>query len=178
MTRLEPGPAGGPAAAAKGGPTPADGDTWVALRQVPILVDELTRWVKQPRSGAVVTFCGCVRDHSPGRAGVDLLEYEAYDGPALRRMREVADAARRRWPALGRIAIVHRTGRLHVSDDAVAVAVSSPHRTEAFEAARYCIDTVKATVPLWKRERWAGDGQAPAGEDWGTCAHDLEAVEP
>lgn len=154
---------------------PAAGDTWVALSPVPLPVEEISRWVKEPRSGAVVTFCGCVRDHSPGRAGVVLLEYEAYDEPALRRMQEVADAARRRWPALGRVAIVHRTGRLEVSDDAVAVAVASPHRAEAFEAARYCIDTVKATVPLWKRERWTGDG---GGEDWGTCAHEIEAVDP
>lgn len=157
---------------------PARDDTWVALCDVPLPVGEITRWVKERRSGAVVTFLGCVRDHSPGRAGVATLEYSAYDGPALRRMGEVADAARRRWPAIGRLAIVHRTGCLEVSDDAVAVAVSSPHRADAFAAAEYCIDTVKATVPLWKRERWTGDGNEPGGEDWGTDAHDLEPVEP
>lgn len=174
MTRLDSAPS------AAGGEClpPEEGDTWVALSPVPLPVAEIATWVKEAQSGAVVTFCGCVRDHSPGRAGVDLLEYEAYEGPALQRMREVAAAARRRWPAVGRIAIVHRTGRLQVSDDAVAVAVASPHRTEAFEAARYCIDTVKATVPLWKRERWVGDGTSPGGEDWGTCAHELEEVEP
>jgi molybdopterin synthase catalytic subunit len=150
----------------------------VALSAAPLPVDEIARWAKEPPSGAVVLFCGCVRDHSPGRTGVVALEYEAYDGPALRRMEEVADAARRRWPAVGRLAIVHRVGLLQVSDDAVAVAVASPHRDDAFEAARYCIDTVKATVPLWKRERWTGDADSPGGEDWGTCAHDLEAVEP
>lgn len=157
---------------------PAQGNTWVALSAAPLPVDEIARWAKEPQSGAVVLFCGCVRDHSPGRTGVVALEYEAYDGPALRRMEEVADAARRRWPVLGRLAIVHRVGLLQVSDDAVAVAAASPHRDQAFEAARYCIDTVKATVPLWKRERWTGDADRPGGEDWGTCAHDLEAVEP
>ena len=173
MTRLH----AGPAADGRACPPPEHGDTWVSLSPVPLPVDEITRWVKERRSGAVVTFLGCVRDHSPGREGVVTLEYSAYDGPALRRMGEVAEAARRRWPAIGRLAIVHRTGCLEVSDDAVAVAVSSPHREEAFAAAKYCIDTVKATVPLWKRERWTG-GAGPGGEDWGTCAHDLEPVEP
>lgn len=169
MTRLDPAPIQAPA---------DGGDTWVALSPVPLPVEEIGRWVKEPRSGAVVTFCGCVRDHSPGRAGVETLEYEAYEGPALRRLHEVVAAARRRWPDIGRLAILHRTGRLAVTDDAVVVALSTPHRAEAFEAARYCIDTVKATVPLWKRERWGGDDTTPGGEDWGTCAHDLEAVEP
>lgn len=174
MTRLDAGTAAGAPALQP----PEVGDTWVALSTVPLPVPDITAWVKEPRSGAVVTFCGCVRDHSPGRTGVVTLEYEAYEGPALQRMGEVAGAARRRWPAVGRLAIVHRTGLLEVSEDAVAVAVAAPHRQEAFAAAAYCIDTVKATVPLWKRERWTGEGAEGGGEDWGTCAHDLEPVEP
>ena len=78
-----------------------------------------------------------------------------------RRSARVVAEARARWPALGRIAILHRTGALEVTESAVVVAVSAAHRHEAFEAARFCIDEVKATAPIWKREHWAG------GVDWG-----------
>jgi molybdopterin synthase catalytic subunit len=70
----------------------------------------------------------------------------------------------------GRIALLHRVGPLGVGDVSVVVVASSPHRPEAFEAARHGIDTLKATVPIWKRETWDG------GVDWGTCAHDVEQV--
>ena len=75
------------------------------------------------------------------------------------------------WPALGRIALLHRTGPLAVTDAAVVVVVSAPHRAEAFDAARFCIDTLKATVPIWKKETWAG------GEDWGTDATPVDQAE-
>ncbi|MHB1961839.1 MAG: molybdenum cofactor biosynthesis protein MoaE [Acidimicrobiales bacterium] len=152
--------------AATGGPV--DDDVRVALSDRPIDEGALAAWVRQPRCGAVVTFAGCVRDHSEGRPGVVSLEYEAYEEPARRRLREVAAAARNRWPSLGRVAIVHRVGMLEVGDDAVVVAVAGPHRDEAFEAARFCIDTVKATVPIWKHERWS------EGEGWGLCDHQLD----
>jgi molybdopterin synthase catalytic subunit len=97
------------------------------------------------------------------------LEYEAYEGPAVERIGRVVAEARRRWPAVARIAILHRVGRLSVTEDAVVVVVSSPHRAEAFGAAEFCIDTVKETAPIWKRERWA------TGEDWGICDHDVRA---
>jgi len=84
------------------------------------------------------------------------LEYEAYDPYALRGMREVADEALARWPELGAAALLHRTGLLEVTDPAVVIAVSAPHRAEAFAAASWCIDSVKATVPIWKREAWDG----------------------
>lgn len=146
----------------------ADPDVRVALAAAAIDHGALAGWVRRPGCGAVVTFSGCVRDHSEGRPGVVSLRYEAYEEPAVRRMRAVAEAARRRWPDLGRVAIVHRTGLLEVGEDAVVVAVAAPHREEAFEAARFCIDTVKATVPIWKHERWSD------GEGWGLCDHELD----
>jgi molybdopterin synthase catalytic subunit len=111
-------------------------------------------------------FTGTARDHSEGRGGVELLEYEAYEEQVVPRLHAVADAARARWPAIRRVALLHRIGPIELTEAAVIVAVSSPHRAEAFEAARFCIDTLKETVPIWKREHWAG------GSDWALpCDH-------
>jgi molybdopterin synthase catalytic subunit len=84
------------------------------------------------------------------------LEYDTSAELAEQRLRDVVDEARRRWPALERIAIHHRIGRVELSESTVAVAVSAPHRADAFEGARFCIDALKATVPMWKRELWEG----------------------
>jgi molybdopterin synthase catalytic subunit len=127
-------------------------------------------WAVQPSCGALVSFCGTARDHAEGRPGVQALTYEAYEEAAVARLADVAAEARHRWPMIGRVALLHRTGDLAIGDVAVLVAVAAPHRAEAFDAARFCIDTVKAAVPIWKRERWAG------GDDWGTDAHPIGAV--
>lgn len=127
-------------------------------------------WVVRPDCGAVVVFTGTVRDHAEGRSGVTQLEYEAYEGVAEARLAAVVAEARRRWAGLGRVVCLHRTGALDVGEPAVVVAVSAPHRDEAFDAARWCIDTLKSTVPIWKREAWAG------GEGWGTDAQDVTDV--
>ncbi len=139
----------------------------VEFSSSPLPVGELIAWATRPGCGAVVTFLGTARDHSEGRPGVTELEYEAYHPYALERMREVALTARTRWPDVEAVALVHREGCLAVGEGAVAVVVASPHRDVAFEAARFCIDTLKATVPIWKRETWAG------GSDWGQDAHEL-----
>ena len=133
----------------------------------PLPVADAAAWAVLPTCGAVVSFLGTVRDHAEGRAGVTLLEYEAYEERAKPRLAAVADAARARWPALGRLVLLHRVGALHLMEVSVVVVASAPHREEAFAAARWCIDAVKATVPVWKRETWA------EGVDWGTCAHDV-----
>lgn len=133
-------------------------------------VDAAASFVARPDCGAVVTFTGLARDHAPGRDGVHTLEYEAYEGPALERLRAVAAEVRRRWPAIGRVALLHRTGVLAVGDAAVVVAVSSPHRAEAFDGARFAIDELKRTVPIWKRESWA------TGQSWGLEAQHLTEV--
>jgi molybdopterin synthase catalytic subunit len=119
----------------------------------------------------VVSFLGVVRDHSEGRPGVVGLGYEAYDVEARRVLVEIAADARRLWPAVERIALLHRTGELTLSEPSVAVVVSSPHRGDAFEAARYCIDTLKESAPIWKREHWAD------GSDWANAEHPIRPVD-
>ena len=128
-------------------------------------------WANQPDCGAVVVFCGNARDHSDGRPGVDMLEYEAYEEHVVPRLADVVAEARRRWPSVVRIALLHRIGKLEVGDSAVVVVASAPHRDEAFEAARFGIDTLKASVPIWKRERWEG------GESWGLEAQHIAEID-
>ncbi len=146
---------------------PPPGETWLGLSSSPLPVAEALSWAGRPDCGGLVLFSGTARDHAEGRPGVDQLEYEAYESQVVPRLREVADEARVRWPPVGRIALLHRTGVLEVGDSAVVVVVSAPHRAEAFEAARFCIDTLKRSVPIWKRERWAG------GESWGLEAQHI-----
>src|SRR5437867_4246753 len=124
--------------------------------------DRLLGRVKHPQAGGIVLFLGTARDNDRGRH-VKFIEYEAYQPMALKEMNRVVGEARRRWPLLG-IAIVHRLGHLDVGDISVAIAVSSGHRKEAFEAGRYAIDTLKQTVPIWKKEVWEG-GEAWIGSD-------------
>jgi molybdopterin synthase catalytic subunit len=141
-----------------------DSDDWLGLTDACLPVEEAQTWAVRPDCGAVVVFCGTVRDHADGREGVTSLEYEAYDEQVGPRLAAIAADARRRWPGLGRVALLHRVGRLELGEVSVAVVVSAPHRGEAFEAARFAIDTLKETVPIWKRESWSG------GSDWGTRA--------
>jgi molybdopterin synthase catalytic subunit len=143
---------------------PPTGETWVGLSDSALPVAEAAGWVVRPDCGGVVVFTGTARDHAEGRTGVTVLEYEAYAEHVVPVLTRVASDARDRFPDLGRIALLHRVGRLQVTDAAVVVAVSAPHRGQAFDAARMCIDDVKATAPIWKREHWAG------GVDWGRTA--------
>ena len=148
---------------------PATGD-WISVTEDPLPIDAATTWATTPGSGAVVVFLGVVRDNSDGRDGVRGLSYEAYEEAAEAKLAEVATEARRNWPVVDRVALLHRIGDLELSEASVAVVVSSPHRPEAFEAARFCIDTLKETVPIWKREHWDG------GSDWATGSHPVRAV--
>jgi molybdopterin synthase catalytic subunit len=110
-----------------------------------------------PADGAVCLFVGVVRNENQGRA-VLRLEYEAYEEMALPLMEDIAAEARRLHPVTD-VRLVHRLGRLEIGEASVAVAVSSPHRAEAFAACRFAIDTLKARVPIWKKELYA-DGSA------------------
>jgi molybdopterin synthase catalytic subunit len=156
---------------------PTDGDDWVALSGAALPVAAAGAWAVRPDCGAVVTFTGTSRDHSgtvgsgERREGVTVVEYEAYAGQVERRLSAIASGARQRWPGLGRLALLHRTGEVPVGEASVCVVASAPHRDAAFEAARFGIDTIKATVPIWKRERWDG------GEAWGLDAHDIVPLE-
>ena len=148
---------------------PPTQDDWVALLDCPLPFETVAAWPVVPGCGAVVMFAGTVRDHSQGRPAVVSVEYEAYAGAALSQMVDVARETRLRWPVIGRLALLHRTGLLAPCDVSVMAAVSAPHRPEAFAAARFAIDTVKSRVPIWKKETWEG-GQA----DWALDAHRLE----
>ena len=137
----------------------------VAIREEPLQIEELARFVDRPEAGAVVTFSGNVRNHNRGRR-VEYLEYDAYRPMAEAQLRAIAAEAVRRWDC--RIAIEHRVGRLEIGEPSVLIAVSCAHRATAFEACRFAIDTLKETVPIWKKEVWEGgevwiEGEGEAG---------------
>jgi molybdopterin synthase catalytic subunit len=153
---------------------PDSQDSWLALTDAKLPVAAAYDWCVRPDCGAVVLFSGTVRDHALDDDGVmrddvQHLEYEAYDEQVLPAFERIVDEIRARWPSTRRVVIWHRTGRLDLSESSVVVAASAPHRPIAFEAARYAIDAVKASAPIWKRETWA----APAGIEsaWGANAH-------
>jgi molybdopterin synthase catalytic subunit len=148
---------------------PSDADTWVALTADPLPAGTIADWAIRPECGALVLFSGTVRDHADGRLGVTRLVYEAYAEQVEPKLLAIAEEARRRWP-LGRVALLHRIGELALGESSVIVAATAAHRGDAFEAARFCIDTLKASVPIWKRETWEG------GEDWSLAAHEVVDV--
>jgi len=128
----------------------------IAVQSEPIDVDAVLAAVQSSAAGGVVLFLGRVRDSSRGRA-VQKLDYQAYGGMALAELRTLRDQAVAEHGA-GRVALVHRTGRLAVGDIAVAIAVSAPHRAQAFAACQWLIDALKERVPIWKKE-WYADGE-------------------
>jgi molybdopterin synthase catalytic subunit len=143
-------------------PPPIDvskNDDLIAVAEEPIDAGQVLAHVADPSCGAIVLFLGTVRDHSPGIDGVTHLEYEAYGGVVEEKIADVVAEARERWP-VRRVAAVHRVGELQIGETSVAVAASSPHRKDAFEAGRYLIDELKARAPIWKKEHW------PGGAEW------------
>ena len=134
------------------------------LVREPIDPAALARHVRAPEDGAIVTFDGFVRNESHNRATL-YLEYEAYESMALAKMREIGAQLHEKY-RIHRVTIVHRLGRLEIGETSVFIAVSSPHRAAAFDACRFAIDTLKRTVPIWKKEYfedgavWA-DGELP-----------------
>lgn len=149
---------------------PSEGSNWVGLTAEPLPVDAALAWTLLPDCGAQVLFTGIVRDNAEGRTGVDWLEYEAYAEQVEPRLLLLCDEVRTRWPPVGRIVLLHRIGRVGLSEPAVVVVVSSPHRPEAFAAARFAIDSLKASIPIWKKESWEG------GEDWGIGAQPVSEI--
>jgi len=130
----------------------------IALIDDAILPQEWIRQVTRPEAGAVITFEGVVRDNARGKK-VTALEYHAYRPMALAELRKIEQAALSAFPILD-LALVHRLGPMSIAEISVLVVVVSAHRDAAFAACRYCIDTLKQTVPIWKKE--FGDG----GEYW------------
>ena len=153
-------------------PIAPDAPDWVALSTDPLPVEQAARWASVPNAGAVVSFLGIVRDHAEGRDGVTSLTYEAYESEAANVMTGIVGQARTRWSELSRVALLHRIGNITLSDASVAVVVSSPHRGDAFDAARFCIDTLKESVPIWKQEHWVG------GDGWGLGATEVRTLTP
>ncbi len=151
--------------------TAASPPTWIAISDEPLSLEALVAWATRPGCGAVVTFSGTVRDHSEDHAEVRALEYETSEPLARARLEEVAAEARRRWPDLEAVGLHHRVGVVDLTEATVHVVVAAPHRAEAFEAARYCIDTLKASVPIWKREHGAD------GTTWSSATTPLAPIE-
>jgi MoaE-MoaD fusion protein len=127
----------------------------------PLSPEAIAAEVDDPAAGGVVIFSGVVRNETGGRA-VKFLEYEAHAPMAEAKMREIGDAVRARWPDVKRVALLHRIGRLEIGESSVLIAVSAGHRQEAFEACKYAIDTLKRTVPVWKKEHFE-DGEVWVG---------------
>jgi molybdopterin synthase catalytic subunit len=129
----------------------------IELTTIPIDASSLLARVTHRNAGALVLFLGTTREMTGDRQTV-ALDYEAYHEMAERRLAELEAEARRRWPVL-ECMIVHRLGRVPVAEASVAIAVSTPHREDAFAAGKWLIDTLKHDVPIWKREQWS-DGTA------------------
>jgi molybdopterin synthase catalytic subunit len=123
------------------------------LRETPLSLDEVQAAVADPAAGGIAVFAGAVRDHDHGR-GVTTLSYSAHPSAAAM-LRQVAEQIAARYDVRA-VAAVHRVGDLAIGDLAVVVAVSSGHRAAAFDACRALIDELKATVPIWKHQRFAG----------------------
>lgn len=125
----------------------------IELTRDPIDTAALLARATTPEAGAVVLFLGTTREMTDGRRTLTL-DYEAYDEMAERKLAELEAEARRRWP-LVECYIVHRLGRVPLAEASVAIVVSTPHRTDAFAAGQWLIDTLKRDVPIWKQEHWA-----------------------
>jgi len=128
----------------------------IEIVKQPIDCEAVVRFVASPASGSLITFDGRVRDHTRGKR-VTSLFYEAYEDMARNQMAAIRRQAMEQWP-LTEVGIVHRVGQLEIGETSVFVAVSSPHRKEGFEACRFIIDTIKTSVPIWKKE-FSEDGE-------------------
>jgi len=139
-----------------------DQPTVIVLTRDPIDAEKLVAAAKRPEDGAVVVFDGIVRNHSRGRSTL-YLDYEAHEEMALRQMRELAAQARERYN-LRHVTLVHRLGRLEIGETSVLIIVAAAHRSAAFDANRWLIDTLKRTVPIWKKEFFADGAVWAPGE--------------
>ncbi|MDX2230368.1 MAG: molybdenum cofactor biosynthesis protein MoaE [Leptolyngbyaceae cyanobacterium bins.349] len=125
-----------------------------AIRFAPLLLEEVYGLADDGANGAIVLMSGMVRNNTAGKAVV-ALEYQAYEPMALKVFQTIAQEIRHTWSDVTHVVIHHRIGKLAIGDISVLVAVGCPHRTEAFAACKYAIDTLKHTAPIWKKEHWA-----------------------
>ncbi|MEM7675683.1 MAG: molybdenum cofactor biosynthesis protein MoaE [Myxococcota bacterium] len=131
-------------------PPVSGGQDLFEVRTEPLEVAEVEAAVRHGGAGAVVSFTGTVRDNTKGVA-VEALEYEAYRSMAQKYLRSIGQEISQKWPHT-RVAMLHRVGRLDIGEASVVIAVSSPHRADAFDACRYSIERLKEDVPIWKKE--------------------------
>ena len=130
----------------------------IKITSEPLNPEEITAQVRRDSNGAVITFLGTTRDFSEGR-NVEYLEYEAYQPMAENMLQQIADELREKW-GIDDFAVAHRVGRVDIGEISLVVALSSPHRQQAFEAGQYVVDRIKQLVPIWKKEAFEG------GEVW------------
>jgi molybdopterin synthase catalytic subunit len=133
-------------------------EPFIQLTREPLNRDALIEAVSHPGAGGIVVFEGVVRDNARGKQ-IRYLEYDAYPEMAEQQIRTIIAEAERHW-GVEHVAVAHRFGRLEIGEASVIIAVATPHRAEAFDACRYIIDTLKTTVPIWKKE------VATNGEEW------------
>ena len=133
-------------------------EPFIQITREPLDRNTLIASVTDPGAGGIVVFEGVVRDNARGKQ-VRYLEYDVYPEMAVQKICEILAEAERRWH-VDRVAVAHRIGRLEIGEASVIIVVATPHRAEAFEACRYIIDTLKTTVPIWKKE------VATNGEEW------------
>ncbi|MGD1713166.1 molybdenum cofactor biosynthesis protein MoaE [Dapis sp. BLCC M172] len=124
----------------------------------PLSIEDIYALADNPANGAVVVMSGMVRNQTDGQSVV-ALEYQAYQPMAIKVFEQIATEIRSQWPDVNTVVIHHRVGRLKIGEISVLVAIGCPHRSEAFEACRYAIDTLKHTAPIWKKEHWT-DGSS------------------
>ena len=135
-------------------PTHTDERDHFSMTFASLSLEEVYRLADDPANGAIVVMSGMVRNQTEGKPVV-ALEYQAYEPMALRVFQQIATEIRQQWSDVQRVVIHHRTGRLAIGEISVLVAVGCPHRSEAFAACQYAIDTLKHNAPIWKKEHWA-----------------------
>jgi molybdopterin synthase catalytic subunit len=138
------------------------------ISKEPIDIQAVIDKVVQREAGAITTFIGTVRELTKGKKTIFLI-YEAYEAMAVKKLAQIGDEIEQRW-AGSKVAMTHRVGRLEITDIAVVIAVSTPHRADAYEANRYAIERIKEIVPIWKKEHWE-EGEAWMGNQLETVAY-------
>ncbi|MED3646584.1 molybdenum cofactor biosynthesis protein MoaE [Halalkalibacterium halodurans] len=139
-----------------------------AIMEQPIVIQQVIDQVVHPHAGAINTFIGTVRELTKGKRTL-YLQYEAYPSMAEKKLVQIGQEIQERWPE-ARVAITHRIGRLEITDVAVVIAVSTPHRADSYEASRYAIERIKEIVPIWKKEHWE-DGEMWVGDQLETTSY-------
>lgn len=138
------------------------------ISKEPIIIQEVVDKVVQREAGAINTFIGTVRELTYGKKTLYLI-YEAYESMAVKKLQQIGDEIKNRWHG-AEVAITHRVGKLDITDIAVVIAVSTPHRADSYEANRYAIERIKEIVPIWKKEHWE-DGQEWVGNQLETVSY-------